>query len=63
MSRTTCAICGMGGYWVAWNEALRGWRCVNHIDTPRAADRGMCMVCGTECTTPEHDAHEPGEPS
>lgn len=48
-----CGVCGQGGYWVAL--APEGWRCANHIEVPR----GACLVCGTECTTPEHDAQEP----
>ena len=63
MSAAVCAICGQGGYWVAWSEPLRGWRCVNHIHTPRSS--GLCLVCGMVCTDPTHEAdyQEPGDPS
>lgn len=49
-----CAVCGQGGYWVAWSEPYKGWRCVNHIQTPRTS--GLCLACGMVCTDPTHDA-------
>lgn len=71
MSSAVCSVCGMGGYWVAYDPTTDSVRCVNHIgSTPESlryaqgvADRGMCMVCGTECTTREHDAQKSDDPS
>ena len=52
--KPTCGICGQGGYWVAWSEPYKGWRCVNHIQTPRTS--GLCLACGMVCTDPTHEA-------
>jgi hypothetical protein len=31
MSAETCAACGQGGYWVAYDPQTEEQRCVNHI--------------------------------
>lgn len=52
MSGVVCAVCGMGGYWVAYDSTTKEQRCVNHIGstpeslryaarlTQESADRG-----------------------
>jgi hypothetical protein len=33
----TCSVCGMGGYWVAYDPTTDSQRCVNHIgSTPES---------------------------
>ncbi len=35
--RPTCAVCGMGGYWVGYDPTTKEQRCVNHIgSTPES---------------------------
>jgi hypothetical protein len=29
--KPVCAVCGMGGYWVAYDPQTEEQRCVNHI--------------------------------
>lgn len=31
MNEQTCAVCGQGGYWVAYDTTTDSDRCVNHI--------------------------------
>lgn len=30
-----CAVCGQGGYWVAFSSQFGEARCVNHLQNPR----------------------------
>lgn len=37
MSAAVCSVCGMGGYWVAYDTTTDSVRCVNHIgSTPES---------------------------
>lgn len=28
-----CDVCGMGGFWIGYSEAHKGYRCPNHLAT------------------------------
>lgn len=43
MSAETCAVCGMGGYWVAYDPQTEEQRCVNHIGFDSYPDRELCL--------------------
>lgn len=36
MPSEVCAVCGMGGYWVAYDAQAGEQRCVNHIGPTQA---------------------------
>ncbi len=53
-----CAVCGRGGYWVAFDSVTGEDRCNNHVGIP-CPSAGLCLQCGMACTNPSHDAPEP----
>lgn len=39
----TCSVCGMGGYWVAYDPTTDSIRCVKHIGSTPASLRLAAM--------------------
>lgn len=48
-TKATCAVCGMGGYWVAYDPTTKEQRCVNHIgSTPESLRYAAKLAHGSD---------------